>query len=74
MPVQADGRPPLVNFAFDGGAISQTYAEEHVRLRTDELRTWQMVGADQWVDLLSEHMARRLQGCADALATAPPST
>jgi 8-oxo-dGTP pyrophosphatase MutT (NUDIX family) len=69
MPAQTDGRPPLANFIFDGGTINQSYAEQHVHLPASELRTWQLVGADGWPDLLSEHMVRRLQGCADALAT-----
>ncbi|MFJ1550739.1 NUDIX domain-containing protein [Streptomyces sp. NPDC088246] len=67
VPEQLDGRPPLANFIFDGGLITQEEAETRIHLDTDELTAWQLAAPDQWDTLLAPHMARRLHACSRAL-------
>jgi glycine/D-amino acid oxidase-like deaminating enzyme len=79
----AAGRPALVNFLFDGGDLTQTQAEQRLRLATTELTEWCLAPAEDWNRLLAPHMARRIHACARALHTGhtaylqhgwPPST
>jgi ADP-ribose pyrophosphatase YjhB (NUDIX family) len=64
---QPDGRPALVNFLFDGGELTQTQAEQRLRLDTTELTDWRLAPAADWNRLLAPHMARRIHACAAAL-------
>ncbi|MEV7239042.1 NUDIX hydrolase [Streptomyces sp. NPDC051020] len=68
VPEQADGRPPLANFLFDGGVLSQAEAARRIHLDPDELTAWKLADPDQWEALLDPHMARRLHACSRALA------
>ena len=65
---QPDGRPPLVNFVFDGGPITEADAVRRVRLPADELTGWRLAGPEQWDGLLLPRIARRLRECVRALA------
>ncbi|MFE7111159.1 NUDIX domain-containing protein [Streptomyces sp. NPDC057575] len=67
VPEQPDGRPPLVNFIFDGGLITEEEAQQRVHLDTDEITAWKLTAPDEWDTLLPPHMARRLRACARAL-------
>ncbi|MEE1767145.1 MULTISPECIES: NUDIX hydrolase [unclassified Streptomyces] len=67
VPEQPDGRPPLVNFIFDGGLITEEEAQQRVHLDTDEITVWKLAAPDEWDTLLPPHMARRLHACARAL-------
>lgn len=68
MPGQPDGRPPLANFAFDAGRLTEAEAEQCVELEADELAAWRLASPDEWDQMLSPHMARRVHACARALA------
>ncbi|WP_406373409.1 hypothetical protein OH781_37880 [Streptomyces sp. NBC_01550] len=68
MAEQADGRPPLVNYVFDGGLITQAEARTRIHLDPEELTAWQLATPEQWDTLLAPHMARRLHGCSRAMA------
>ncbi|MET9661651.1 NUDIX hydrolase [Streptomyces sp. NPDC006510] len=67
VPEQPDGRPPLVNFIFDGGLTTKEQAQQQVRLDNDELTEWTLAAPEEWDTLLPPHMARRLHACARAL-------
>jgi 8-oxo-dGTP pyrophosphatase MutT (NUDIX family) len=67
VPEQIDGRPPLVNYLFDGGLITQDDAETQLHLDPAELTEWRLATPPEWDTLLSAHMARRLHACARAL-------
>ncbi|WP_330248334.1 MULTISPECIES: NUDIX hydrolase [unclassified Streptomyces] len=64
---QADGRPPLVNYLFDGGLITQAEARTRIHLDPEELTAWQLATPDQWDTLLAPHMARRVHACSRAM-------
>ncbi|MFG2630243.1 NUDIX domain-containing protein [Streptomyces sp. NPDC048473] len=68
VPEQADGRPPLANYLYDGGLITQHEAQKRIHLDPDELTAWQLATPEQWDILLAPHMARRLHACSRALA------
>jgi 8-oxo-dGTP pyrophosphatase MutT (NUDIX family) len=68
VPAQPDGRPPLVNFLFDGGAITRQYLADNIRLGADELAEWRLSDSDEQSKLLIPLLARRLRACANALA------
>ena len=68
VPEQPDGRPPLANYLFDGGPITQTQAQARLRLEDDELTEWKLADPDEWDTLLAPHLARRLHACVRALA------
>ncbi|MET7313551.1 NUDIX domain-containing protein [Streptomyces sp. NPDC005134] len=65
---QADGRPPLVNYLFDGGLITQAEARTRIHLDPEELTAWQLTTPEQWDSLLAPHMARRVHACSRAMA------
>jgi hypothetical protein len=65
---QPDGIPPLANYLFDGGPLTQQETQARIHLDTDELTAWQLATPDQWDTLLAPHMARRLHACSRALA------
>ncbi|MEV0495434.1 NUDIX hydrolase [Streptomyces atratus] len=67
VPEQADGRPPLANYLFDGGLVTEDETQTRIRLGHDELTAWQLATPDQWDTLLAPHMARRLHACSRAL-------
>ncbi|MFF3359179.1 NUDIX domain-containing protein [Streptomyces sp. NPDC002917] len=67
VPEQTDGRPPLVNYLFDGGLITQTEARKRIHLDPEELTAWQLASPKQWDALLAPHMARRVHACSRAL-------
>ncbi len=67
VPAQPDGRPPLVNFVFDGGTFHAS-DEGRVRLADGELTAWRLAGPEAWDGLFLPRIARRLRACASALA------
>jgi 8-oxo-dGTP pyrophosphatase MutT (NUDIX family) len=67
VPEQRDGRPPLVNYLFDGGLITQEEADTQLHLDPDELTTWILASPVEWDALMPPHMVRRLHACARAL-------
>lgn len=69
VPAQPDGRPPLANFVFDGGTVSESWAHEHVRLDTGELAQWRFADAVECEALLIPLLARRLAACANSLTS-----
>lgn len=69
VPPQPDGRPPLANFVFDGGTITEAWAREHIRLDRGELEQWCLADAVQRQSLLLPLLARRLTACLDAVAS-----
>ncbi|MCA2216698.1 NUDIX domain-containing protein [Jidongwangia harbinensis] len=69
VPPQADGRPALANYLFDGGRITAGHAERHVRLQTGELREWRLAGPGEWDRLLIARLVRRLHAAGAALRT-----
>lgn len=68
VPAQPDGRPPLANYVFDGGVITEEWAREHVRLDTNEVIEWRLADAADREALLIPLLARRLTACLAALA------
>lgn len=68
VPEQADGRPALANFVFDGGLLTLEQAGRQVKLNKDELAEWRFTSDDQWDDLLIPRLARRLRACNQAIA------
>ncbi|MCE0535484.1 NUDIX hydrolase [Kineosporia rhizophila] len=68
VPEQSDGRPPLVNYVFDGGLITAEQTGTQLTLNADELIAWHLAAPDEWDTLLAPHMARRLRACSRALA------
>jgi ADP-ribose pyrophosphatase YjhB (NUDIX family) len=68
-PEQDDGRPALVNFVFDGGALTLEQADQHVKLNRDELAEWQFTTDGQWDELLIPRLARRLRACSQTITT-----
>lgn len=69
VPAQPDGRPPLANYLFDGGVITESWATEHLRLDEGELVEWRLADAAERDTLLIPLLARRLNACLNALAT-----
>ena len=69
VPPQADGRPPLVNFLFDGGPVTEDWARATLRLDPGELSEWRPADPAEQQRLMAPHMARRLAACAHALTT-----
>jgi 8-oxo-dGTP pyrophosphatase MutT (NUDIX family) len=74
VPPQPNGRPALVNFLFDGGRITHEWAQQHLRLASDELSTWRLADATEWAELMEPHMARRLDACAQLIAAGGGAT
>lgn len=74
VPPQPDGRPALVNFVVDGGRISEDWAHRHLQLDAGELSAWRLTTSTERAELLEPHMARRLDTCADLLATGSNGT
>lgn len=71
VPSRPDGRPPLANFLFDGGQVTEQYLEDNVHLATNELAElaeWRLADASEQDKLLLPLLARRLHACAKALA------
>ena len=68
VPEQADGRPALANYLFDGGVLSHDDAARRLLLDGDEHAEWRLASPSQWEELLVPHMVRRLQACSRALA------
>lgn len=68
VPEQLDGRPPLVNYLFDGGLITQDDATTQLHLDPNELTDWRLAPAAEWDTLLAPHLVRRLHACARALS------
>jgi 8-oxo-dGTP pyrophosphatase MutT (NUDIX family) len=69
VPAQLDGRPPLANFLFDGGTITESWAREHIRLDAGEVVEWRLADAEDRDTLLIPLLARRVTACLAALAT-----
>lgn len=67
VPAQDDGRPPLANFLFDGGEVTQDWLQSNVHLAADELAEWRLADADEQEQLLMPLLARRLRECTAAL-------
>lgn len=64
----ADGRPPLANFLFDGGPVTEGWLAANIVLQQAELAEWRLADASQREALLLPLLARRLRACAAALA------
>ncbi|WP_331750002.1 NUDIX hydrolase (plasmid) [Streptomyces sp. NBC_01707] len=60
-------RPPLCNFLFDGGTLTEEEARLQVRLAAGELTDWKLAALGEWDTLLPPHMVRRLHACSRAL-------
>ena len=69
VPAQSDGRPPLANFLFDGGAITESWAQDQIRLDAGELTEWRLADAAEREALLIPLLFRRLNACTGALAS-----
>jgi 8-oxo-dGTP pyrophosphatase MutT (NUDIX family) len=69
VPAGPDGRPPLLNLLFDGGTLTHDEARARIRLDPEELSDWRLADRATWRCLLLPHMARRLDACAEVLAT-----
>jgi 8-oxo-dGTP pyrophosphatase MutT (NUDIX family) len=69
VPPQADGRPALANYLFDGGLVKEDQIRGQIRLQDDELTDWTLAAPVEWDSLLVPHMTRRLRACASALET-----
>ncbi len=69
VPPQADGRPALANFVFDGGLLTADDAEQHLRLQADELTAWRLCTPSERDQLLAPYIAWRVHACVDALRT-----
>lgn len=67
VPEQADGRPPLVNYLFDGGLLTDNEAASQLHLDPEELTAWRLATPQEWDALLAPHMVRRLNACTRAL-------
>ncbi|GAA4568811.1 NUDIX hydrolase [Planotetraspora kaengkrachanensis] len=65
VPAQNDGRPPLINFLFDGGVLSPAEAAA-IHPHDDELTAVAWSSRQEWTDRLAPHLARRITACADA--------
>ncbi|MEV7238655.1 NUDIX hydrolase [Streptomyces sp. NPDC051020] len=68
VPEQVDGRPPLVNYLFDGGLMSQDEGENRIHLDSDELTEWRLATSAEWDTLFAPHLARRLHASSRTLA------
>jgi 8-oxo-dGTP pyrophosphatase MutT (NUDIX family) len=68
VPEQPDGRPPLANYLFDGGPLTQDEASAQLLLDPGELTGWRLAAPGEWGTLLAPHMARRVHACSRALA------
>jgi 8-oxo-dGTP pyrophosphatase MutT (NUDIX family) len=68
IPEQPDGRPPLLNFVFDGGLITQNEIDHDLQFDHTEVTECRLTSATEWQGLLLPHLARRLRACARALA------
>ncbi|OLZ50325.1 NUDIX domain-containing protein [Amycolatopsis keratiniphila] len=68
VPPQADGRPALTNYVFDGGVLTD---EQIATLRpTDgEVKSWTFCTLDTASQYLRPHLSRRLRYCLAAIAT-----
>ncbi|WP_194909592.1 hypothetical protein [Catenulispora rubra] len=62
-------RPPLANYVFDGGVITEEWAREHVRVDTDEVTEWRLADAADRETLLIPLLAHRLTACLGAMAS-----
>lgn len=72
VPALPDGRPPLVNFVFDGGAVAEDWLAANVVLQQAELAEWRLADASRQDALLVPRLARRLRVCAEVLADGVP--
>ena len=68
VPAQPDGRPPLANFLFDGGTITEHWLKENARLASDELTHWCLADAADLDSLLIPLLAGRVRAALHALA------
>nr|WP_239138085.1 NUDIX hydrolase [Sphaerisporangium rufum] len=68
VPAQNDGRPPLINFLFDGGVFSPAEAAA-VRACDEELSAVAWSTRPEWTARLAPHMARRIDACMHAVET-----
>lgn len=63
-----DGRPPLANFLFDGGAVTEGWLAANIVLQPSELADWRLADESELESLLMPLLAHRLRACAAALA------
>ena len=68
VPAQPDGRPPLANFLFDGGIVTERWLREHVHLAADELTDWYLADVDDLDGMLIPLLASRVRESLGALA------
>jgi 8-oxo-dGTP pyrophosphatase MutT (NUDIX family) len=67
VPEQPDGRPPLANYLFDGGLITQDEASTKLCPDPGEIAGWRLAAPAEWDTLLAGHLARRVHACSRAL-------
>ena len=68
VPAQPDGRPPLANYLFDGGIVTEQWLREHVQLAAGELSDWCLADADDVATRLIPLLASRVREGLRALA------
>ncbi|MBS2535031.1 NUDIX hydrolase [Catenulispora sp. NF23] len=68
VPALPDGRPPLANFLFDGGTVTETWLTANAVVQQSELAEWRLADEREQEALLMPLLARRLRACAAALA------
>lgn len=68
VPALPDGRPPLANFLFDGGIVTQDWLAANIVLQQSELTAWRLADVSEQEALLLPLLARRLRVCAAVLA------
>ena len=68
VPAQPDGRPPLANYLFDGGIITESRLRDRVRLDVGELSRWRLAAAAELDELLIPLLANRVRQALQALA------
>lgn len=68
VPALPDGRPPLANFLFDGGVVTEDWLAATIVLQQSEIAEWCLADMTRQQALLMPLLARRLRACASALA------
>lgn len=68
VPAQPDGRPPLANYLFDGGTVTEGRLTETVRLAAGELSHWRLADFADLDELLIPLLASRVHYALRALA------
>jgi 8-oxo-dGTP pyrophosphatase MutT (NUDIX family) len=65
--VTGPGRPPLVNYLYDGGVLTEEQLAA-VRLQEEELDAWRLVPPEDLARYLTPHAEHRVRAAVAALA------